>query len=126
MKKITSNIYIQLGFILVGIILLALAARIEEINMVSVILAVFAMIFFAFGINFLILGVNYKDKQNYIQRINIEMQQLNYTEYEIKERQNYLNNISLQKLKEIDYTLQQEIKHIDDNNFYSPIKKNIK
>lgn len=93
--------------------------------MVSIILALFGIIFLAFGINFLILGANYKDKQNYIQRINIEMQQLNYTEYEIKERQNYLNSISIQKLKEIDYKLQQEIKYIDDDNFYSPIKKNI-
>lgn len=126
MEKIKSNIYIQFIFILIGIILFFASTSLKVFSIVSITLASFSLIFLAFGMVFLISGIKYKDKKIYIQRINKNLKNLNYTQKEIKERQNYLNNISIQKLKEIDYTLQQEIRHIDDDNFYSPIKENIK
>ncbi|WP_254230943.1 hypothetical protein [Staphylococcus aureus] len=64
-----------------------------------------------------------KYRTNIINQINVTMKKLNFSKQEIEDRQAYLNNQNEAKLEEIKKTLELELKAIDDNNFYKPIKK---
>ncbi|HBE8111007.1 hypothetical protein [Staphylococcus aureus] len=64
-----------------------------------------------------------KYRTNIINQINATMKKLNFSQQEIEDRQPYLNHQNEAKLEEIKKTLELELKAIDDNNFYKPIKK---
>ncbi|WP_215387585.1 hypothetical protein [Staphylococcus aureus] len=63
-----------------------------------------------------------KYRTNIINQINATMKKLNFSQQEIEDRQTYLNHQNVEKLEEIKKTLELELKAIDDDNFYKPIK----
>ncbi|MFV5769784.1 hypothetical protein [Mammaliicoccus sciuri] len=69
------------------------------------------------------IKIQFKYRTEIINQINATMKKLNFSKQEIEDRQAYLNHQNEAKLEEIKKTLELELKAIDDNNFYKPIKK---